>query len=145
MAQTDIVRAIEARLTELDAELLRLEELATERDTLRNTLRVLTLGKAAPTVTSYADEKPSLPRRKRYEVTPSILKLLSLEPGLTSPQIADKLERVIVTARRDPRRAIVARISELLDSKQIRRAHDGRLYLVTASEQTEVQENKEGK
>lgn len=137
MAQADVVRAIEARLTELDTELQRLEELTTERDTLRNTLRVLTLGKAAPSAPGYADDKPSLPRRKRYEVTPAILKLLSLEPGLTSPQIADKLERVIVTARRDPRRAIVARISELLESKQIRRAHDGRLYLMPASEQPE--------
>lgn len=133
MAQADVVRVIRARLAELEEELRRFDELRQERDTLQSTLRALTLGGRPQPIlaTGAATEEAGADssRKKRYEVTPAILALLRREPGLTSPQVADRLEHVIVTARRDPRRAIVARVSELVDLKQLRRTSDGRLYV----------------
>jgi hypothetical protein len=65
-----------------------------------------------------------------HGITQAIRDVVAAAPGqLTSPEVADRLDGRILTSRRDPRRAVVARIHELISQRELRRDAAGRLVL----------------
>ena len=66
-----------------------------------------------------------------HGITRAIREVVAAAPGqLTSPDVADRLEGRIRTSRRDPRRAVLARVHELVHQRELRRDAEGRLSLV---------------
>ena len=65
-----------------------------------------------------------------HGITQAIRDIIAAAPGqLTSPEVADRLDGRIRTSRRDPRRAVLARIHELISQRELRRDAAGRLAL----------------
>ena len=125
MSQDSVVRALQQRLSELDAELLAIAErqarLSTERAQVARLLDLYGIDVVAPANGTVA--------KLQIPISTAIIDEVRRQEGLSSAEIADRLERRILTGRRDPRRAIASRIYDLTQNGQLRRDDKGRLFL----------------
>lgn len=118
MPTNPVLPAVQKRLEEIERELGRL---TSERRRLLAIIREYDQ--------PIRREAKVTPSRGRMGLSKAILALLERNPGLRSAEVADRLEDDVHTTRKDPRRAIVARLYELRDAGTIFRDDGGRLFM----------------
>ena len=112
----------------IDAEI---DRLTAERARTFEELLVLCEQRAGRAAAWRAPSRPLIRQGNNHHgITDAIREVVASESGrLTSPEVADRLEGRIQTGRRDPRRAVLARVHELVREEELRRDTAGRLSL----------------
>jgi hypothetical protein len=123
----DAAEQYRRRIAEIERELLQYSRLVAERDGL---LRLIEIVEGTGAELAFAGNGSEA---ARVPITPAIFDFVRAHPGITGPELADRLRDRVITQRPDRRHALIARTHELVKEGRLTRDSAGRLSISTSN------------